>query len=117
GPIPQAHTAESTGPKDDDTNDNENGHRVVDGMELIATMVAANVRNARPPDLRALGLATVKRLADNCNDYVRLQRILPYTVAMLSDEVAIVRATAVCTLAHLVSTIERFPSSEAQLFN
>lgn len=61
------------------------------------------LRNTAKPSSRVEACDTVLALSERISDEAKLDRVLPYLVTLLSDEVAIVRATALRTITQLVS--------------
>jgi phosphoinositide-3-kinase, regulatory subunit 4 len=77
-----------------------------DGPALIVlSLLCANIRNCVRPTsvLRALDLFLA--LTQFLSDEIKLDRLLPYVVALFQDEVASVRAAALRTMTQIVSFI------------
>uniref|UniRef100_A0A7S1KQW3 non-specific serine/threonine protein kinase n=1 Tax=Percolomonas cosmopolitus TaxID=63605 RepID=A0A7S1KQW3_9EUKA len=89
----------------------------MEGMEIITSVVCASVRKAEKVENRVRGLQLIQSLAHHSTNYIRLQRLIPYTCTLLSDQAPLVRITAIQTLAIVLKNIESFPISESNLFS
>ncbi|KAI4165482.1 MAG: hypothetical protein LQ342_000892 [Letrouitia transgressa] len=80
-------------------------HSVDDGSLIFLTLVESSLRNTSraTPRLRALDLMLA--LSERITDEAKLDRVLPYIVALLNDRSEIVRAAAIRTVAQLVSLV------------
>ncbi|KAK4765561.1 hypothetical protein SAY86_026651 [Trapa natans] len=87
-----------------------------EGMVLIASLLCSCIRNVKLPHLRRCALVLLRSCSHYIDDEDRLQRILPYVIAMLSDPAAIVRSAAVETLCDILSLVRDFPPSDAKIF-
>jgi phosphoinositide-3-kinase, regulatory subunit 4 len=65
------------------------------------------IRNSARPSSRVEACDTVLALSERISDEAKLDRVLPYLVTLLGDEVGIVRATALRTITQLVALVER----------
>ncbi|WOL13904.1 phosphoinositide 3-kinase regulatory subunit 4 isoform X1 [Canna indica] len=87
-----------------------------EGMVLIASLVCSCIRSVKQPQLRRAGLILLKTSSLYIDDEDRLQHVLPYVIAMLSDPAAIVRCAALETLCDILPLVEDFPPSDAMIF-
>ncbi|EPS67456.1 hypothetical protein M569_07318 [Genlisea aurea] len=87
-----------------------------EGMVLIASLLCSCIRNVKVPFMRRAAVLLLKSCALYVDDDDRLQRILPYVVAVLSDPVAIVRCAALETLCDILPLVRDFPPSDAKIF-
>lgn len=87
-----------------------------EGMVLIASLLCSCIRSVKQPQLRRLAVLLLKFCSLCINDEDRLQRVLPYVIAMLSDPAAIVRCAAVETLCEILPLVRDFPPSDAKIF-
>ncbi|XP_042473564.1 serine/threonine-protein kinase VPS15-like isoform X1 [Zingiber officinale] len=87
-----------------------------DGMVLIASLVCSCIRSVKQPQLRRAGLLLLKTTSLYTDDEDRLQHVLPYVIAMLSDPAAIVRCAALETLCDILTLVQDFPPSDAMIF-
>ncbi|KAI4380720.1 hypothetical protein MLD38_006881 [Melastoma candidum] len=87
-----------------------------EGMVLIASLLCACIRNVKLPHLRRGALVLLASCSLYIDDEDRLQRVLPYVVAMLSDPAAIVRSAALETLCYILILVRDFPPSDAKIF-
>ena len=69
-----------------------------EGMVLIASLLCSCIRNVKMPQLRRSAVLLLKSCSLYIDDEDRLQRVLPYVIAMLSDSSAIVRSAALETV-------------------
>ncbi|XP_058213700.1 serine/threonine-protein kinase VPS15 isoform X2 [Rhododendron vialii] len=87
-----------------------------EGMVLIASLLCSCIRNVKLPHLRRWAVLLLKFCALYIDDEDRLQRVLPFVVAMLSDPAAIVRCAALETLCDILPLVRDFPPSDAKIF-
>lgn len=87
-----------------------------EGMVLIASLLCSCIRNVRLSHLRRGAILLLKSCSLYIDDEDRLQRVLPYVVAMLSDPAAIVRCAALETLCDILPLVRDFPPSDAKIF-
>ncbi|PIN14329.1 WD40 repeat containing protein kinase [Handroanthus impetiginosus] len=87
-----------------------------EGMVLIASLLCSCIRNVKVPFIRRAAVLLLKSCALYIDDEDRLQRILPYVIAVLSDPAAIVRCAALETLCDILPLVRDFPPSDAKIF-
>lgn len=87
-----------------------------EGMVLITSLLCSCIRNVKLPHLRRRAILLLKSSALYIDDDNRLQRVIPYVVAMLSDQAAIVRCAALETLCDILPLVRDFPPSDAKIF-
>ncbi|PON62468.1 Regulatory associated protein of TOR [Parasponia andersonii] len=87
-----------------------------EGMVLITSLLCSCIRNVKLPHLRRRAILFLKCSALYIDDEDRLQRVLPYVIAMLSDPAAIVRCAALETLCDILPLVRDFPPSDAKIF-
>lgn len=87
-----------------------------EGMVLIASLLCSCIRNVKLPHLRRAAILLLRSSALYIDDEDRLQRVLPYVIAMLSDSAAIVRCAALETLCDILPLVRDFPPSDAKIF-
>lgn len=87
-----------------------------EGMVLIASLLCSCIRDVKLPHLRRGAVLLLKSCALYIDDEDRLQRVLPFVVAMLSDPAAIVRCAALETLCDILPLVRDFPPSDAKIF-
>ncbi|KAK1270728.1 Shaggy-related protein kinase kappa [Acorus gramineus] len=93
-----------------------NHHSNCEGMVLIASLLCSCIRSVRQPQLRRAALLLLMSSSLYIDDEDRLQHVLPYVIAMLSDPAAIVRCAAVETLCGILPLVRDFPPSDAKIF-
>lgn len=79
-----------------------------EGMVLIASLLCACLRNVKLPQARRGTIQLLKEASSYIDDDARLQHVIPYVVALLSDSAAIVRCTALQTLCDVLSLVQVF---------
>lgn len=87
-----------------------------EGMVLITSLLCSCIRNVKLPHLRRRAILFLKFSALYIDDEDRVQRVLPYVIAMLSDPAAIVRCAALETLCDILPLVRDFPPSDAKIF-
>ncbi|XP_078170868.1 serine/threonine-protein kinase VPS15-like isoform X1 [Carex rostrata] len=87
-----------------------------EGMVLIASLLCSCMRNVKQPQLRRAGLLLLRAASLYIDDEDRLQHVVPYVIAMLSDPMAVVRCAALDTLCDVLSLVQDFPPSDAMIF-
>ena len=84
---------------------------------IYLQLILANIRHVQRPTSKLVALQLLTRL---CNlwdsDEIRLQRLVPVSIAMLQDQDTLVRAAAVKFLTHTVSQVQSFPPSDSKIF-
>ncbi|CAM8941988.1 unnamed protein product [Rhodiola kirilowii] len=93
----------------------QNGIRC-EGMVLIASLLCSCIRNVKLSHLRRGAVLLLKTSAMYIDDEDRLQHVLPYIIALLSDKAAIVRCAALETLCDVLPLVRDFPPSDAKIF-
>ncbi|CAM0943441.1 unnamed protein product [Alopecurus aequalis] len=87
-----------------------------EGMVLLASLICSSIRSVKKPELRRAGLILLKISSTYIDDDSRLQLVIPYVIAMLSDPAAIVRCAALETLSDVLCLVQEFPISDAMIF-
>lgn len=77
---------------------------------LLLNVVTSSIRNCLWPSSRLHGLQLFLNLSPNLMDEDKVDRIVPFVVELLSDEVAIVRAEACRTLVTVVRGLPSLPA-------
>ncbi|TXT04392.1 hypothetical protein VHUM_04159 [Vanrija humicola] len=80
---------------------NENGPAL-----LLLNIVTSSIRNALSPSSRLHGLKLFLNLCPFLMDEDKVDRVVPFVVELLSDEVPIVRAEACRTLVYVVESVQ-----------
>jgi phosphoinositide-3-kinase regulatory subunit 4 len=87
-----------------------------EGMVLIASLLCACLRNVKLPQARRGAIQLLHDSSLFIEDDARLQLVIPYVVALLSDTAAIVRCAALQTLCNVLSMVQVFPPTDAKIF-
>jgi phosphoinositide-3-kinase regulatory subunit 4 len=77
---------------------------IADDESLIfLTTICSLIRNAIYPSSKLMALDILLALSEHLADDVKLDRLVPYVISLLSDDTALVRASALKTLTQVVS--------------
>eukprot|EP00873_Tetraselmis_striata_P002336 jgi/Tetstr1/422600/TSEL_013406.t2 len=87
-----------------------------DGMVLLTAVLCTLLRGARLPEAKLTAMGLLCQAVRLCDDDTRLQRAVPYLLALVTDSAATVRVGAVDALAAILSSIEFLPPSDAKVF-
>lgn len=87
-----------------------------EGMVLLASLLCSCIRSVKKPELRRASLILLRISSTYIDDDSRLQLVVPYVIAMLSDPAAIVRCAALETLCDVLCLVQDFPISDAVIF-
>ena len=87
-----------------------------DYLAVYLQRILANIRHAQRVSSKLVGLQLIQAVSSYTSDPVRLERIVPVLVSMLSDVDAQVRAVAVTVLTAVVDPVEQFAPSDSKLF-
>ncbi|PRQ56140.1 putative transferase [Rosa chinensis] len=85
-----------------------------EGIVLITSLLCSCIRNVKLPYLRRRAILLLKSSALYIDDENRLQRVIPYVVAMLSNQAAIVHYAALEILCDILPLVRDFPPSDAK---
>jgi len=80
------------------------------GLTMITSLVCSCIQNVRYPITKLTALELLIEFGAYVDDEVRLGRLVPYAVALLSDPSSMVRATACHVLTQLLSLIRSIRS-------
>ncbi len=87
-----------------------------DALIIFVQYILSTIRHTQLPSSKLVGIQLLCRISMYTTDEVRLQRIVPTLVSILHDTDATVRATSLRVLALVLSLVEHFPPSDAQIF-
>nr|KAJ3420459.1 Serine/threonine-protein kinase [Polyrhizophydium stewartii] len=90
--------------------------RAADAGLVFIAAVSAAIRNTLYPTSRLRGLDLLLALAIHVPDEQKLDRIVPYMVALLSDENPNVRVNALAALTQLLLMVKSITPSDAGIF-
>ncbi|KAJ3716433.1 hypothetical protein C8R42DRAFT_697915 [Lentinula raphanica] len=83
---------------------------------IILALVTANIRNCYSPSSKVRALDVFLVLSSHLTDEAKLDRVVPYIVDLLHDEVAIVRLAAIRTLVQVLMMVTVITPSNAAIF-
>ncbi|KAL8994194.1 MAG: hypothetical protein Q9169_005779 [Polycauliona sp. 2 TL-2023] len=93
------------------------GRRPVDDGSLIfLTLVVSSLRNTARATARLRACDLMLAFAQRITDEAKLDRVLPYVIALLNDRSELVRAAAVRTIAQLLAVISVVSPVNANVF-
>lgn len=72
----------------------------------MLSLVCSLLRNTLYPSSKLKALDILLSLAERLPDDVKLDRLVPYLIVLLTDEASLVRANAIKTLTQVVSYIQ-----------
>ncbi|KAM0788135.1 hypothetical protein ACM66B_001300 [Microbotryomycetes sp. NB124-2] len=100
----------------------EDGQYVVGGCTedgpalIVLSLVCANIRNCIRPSSIIRAIDMLLGLLKYVSDETKLDRLLPYIVTLLQDDVASVRASALKALTQTILVVETITPSNAAVF-
>ena len=74
-----------------------------DGALIFLSLIVSTIRSTAHPHVKVEACDILLALSERISDESKLDRVLPYLITLLSDEVAIVRASALRTMTQLVT--------------
>ncbi|ORZ03447.1 hypothetical protein BCR43DRAFT_483381 [Syncephalastrum racemosum] len=86
------------------------------GSLIFLSFVCSLIRNASFPSSKLKALDILLALGEHLSDDVKLDRLLPYLMALLSDQSALVRANAIKTLTQVLCMVESISPINARVF-
>lgn len=94
------------------------GRRPIDDGSLIfLTLVVSSLRNTARSAARVRACDLMLAFAERITDEAKLDRVLPYVVALLNDSADIVKISAIRTLSQLLSLITVVSPVNAHIFS
>jgi phosphoinositide-3-kinase regulatory subunit 4 len=86
------------------------------GLTMIISILCSCVQNVRYPITKLTALELMLEFGCYVDDEVRLNRLVPYCVALLSDSSSIVRSTALTILTQLLVQVNSLTQADFHLF-
>ncbi|KAI9029972.1 hypothetical protein CLU79DRAFT_733513 [Phycomyces nitens] len=86
------------------------------GYLILLSFVCSLIRNTSYPSSKLKALDILLALGEHLPDDVKLDRLVPYLMALLSDETALVRANAIKTLTQVLCMVESISPINARIF-
>lgn len=72
---------------------------------LLLNLVTSNMRNCHRPTSKVMALELISDLLPHLTDEAKLDRIVPFVIAMLTDESPGVRSRGITSLVEIVSDV------------
>lgn len=91
-------------------------HPIDDGSLIFLTLVVSSLRNTARATARVRACDLMLAFAERITDEAKLDRVLPYVVAMLNDKADIVKIAAIRTTTQLISLIAVVSPVNAYVF-
>ncbi|KAL3131972.1 hypothetical protein ABBQ38_007667 [Trebouxia sp. C0009 RCD-2024] len=88
-----------------------------DSMILVAVLLCTLLRGVRMQESKIAAITLLTQAAMQCDDDTRLQRIVPYLLAMVGEPLAAVRCVALRCLGEVLEGVDSLPPSDAKIFN
>ncbi|KAG0188811.1 Serine/threonine-protein kinase [Apophysomyces sp. BC1034] len=86
------------------------------GSLIFLSFVCSLIRNTLYPSSKLKALDILLALGEHLPDVVKLDRLVPYLMALLSDESDLVRANAIKTLTQVLCMVESISPINARIF-
>ncbi|CAO3698380.1 unnamed protein product [Rhizopus stolonifer] len=87
-----------------------------EGSLVLLTFVCSLIRNTLYPSSKLKALDILLALAERLPDDVKLDRLIPYLICLLTDESALVRANSIKTLTQILCMVESIRPINARIF-
>ena len=87
-----------------------------DGTLIFLTLVVSSIRNTARATARIRACDLLLAFAERLTDEAKLDRVLPYLVALLNDKADIIRVTAIRSLTQLMSLVTVISPVNAHIF-
>jgi len=87
-----------------------------DGTLIFLTLVVSSLRNTARATARIRACDLLLAFAERLTDEAKLDRVLPYLVALLNDKADIIRVTAIRSLTQLMSLVTVISPVNAHIF-
>ncbi|XP_046850772.1 phosphoinositide 3-kinase regulatory subunit 4-like isoform X2 [Xenia sp. Carnegie-2017] len=85
-------------------------------LVLIISLITSSVRNCHHCHSKLKCLELLLQLAENSNDELIIERVVPYVLYLIGDSAARVRARAIWTLTQILQLVEILPPDEGNIF-
>eukprot|EP01105_Mastigella_eilhardi_P019529 TRINITY_DN459_c0_g1_i1.p1 TRINITY_DN459_c0_g1~~TRINITY_DN459_c0_g1_i1.p1 ORF type:complete len:719 (-),score=185.59 TRINITY_DN459_c0_g1_i1:99-2255(-) len=88
----------------------------LESLVVVVPSLTSAIRGVQFASTKLVMAKLIRVFARHVTDEDRMQRLLPYTMLLLSDEAPLVRALAIKALAFLLKHVKHLPTSDAQVF-
>ena len=86
------------------------------GLIILVSLLCSCIRRVKRTSTKLTALWMLHRFALLSDDDAKLQRVVPYVVSLLSDEVPYVRCSSLRVLVALLMSIETLPPFDSKVF-
>ncbi|ORE14906.1 ARM repeat-containing protein [Rhizopus microsporus] len=87
-----------------------------EGSLILLSFICSLIRNTLYPSSKLKALDILFALGERVPDDVKLDRLVPYLMCLLTDEAALVRANAIKTLTRILCMVESISPINARIF-
>ncbi|KAI7887760.1 armadillo-type protein [Mucor mucedo] len=87
-----------------------------EGSLILLSFICSMIRNTLYPSSKLKALDILLALAERLPDDVKLDRLVPYLIVLLTDEASLVRANAIKTLTQVLCMVESISPINARIF-
>jgi len=92
------------------------GESTGSGLSVIVSLVTSSLRNVRHASSKLIGLKLLVLSAEVLDDGIRMQRILPYTMALLEDHSPMVRTMAIHCMTTVLGMVQSLEPTDTNVF-
>jgi len=93
-----------------------NNNQLVDGMVLLCVFACTLLRGTKLQNHKTRLVSLLCDMAAYCDDDVRLQRLVPFLIATVSEPMASAKCAALRGIVKILQMVEHLPPSEARIF-
>ncbi|ORX99187.1 ARM repeat-containing protein [Basidiobolus meristosporus CBS 931.73] len=86
------------------------------GAVIFLSLICASMRNAMYPYSKLYALDMLLAISEHLSEEMKLDRVLPYIVSLLADNISLVRGIAIRALTKLLSTVESVSPINSKIF-
>ncbi|KAK9768736.1 Serine/threonine-protein kinase, variant 2 [Basidiobolus ranarum] len=86
------------------------------GAVIFLSLICSSVRNAMYPYSKLCALDMLLAISEHLSEEMKLDRVLPYIVSLLEDDISLVRGIAIRSLTKLLSTVETITPINSKIF-
>lgn len=87
-----------------------------DGALIFVSLICSLLRNLRQPSSKLAAIDCLLAIGIHLDDSLKLERVVPYLVNLISDPMPMVRSLALRALTQLLATVEEVSLRDAEIF-